>query len=163
MQQLSIESRQLLSFYINHQLPFERFHAKFTFTVAHAQTSAYGQKWLFHCIAAFSPSPCVHANTGQQSAAAIHFLNHVWHYRQPIKKPGWTNVIPYGQTLAFLFKGFGGKGRAKRATISFLAETRGTLARAPRPLAFGDFSEEHRKNYPIGVIEEYTETQKKWA
>ena len=43
------------------------------------------------------------------------------------------NAIPHGQTLAFLFLGFGGKGRAKRATIPFLAEARRTLARAQLP------------------------------
>ena len=92
------------------------------------------KKQLFQCIAVlFSPSLSVHAIVGQQSATAIHFLAHIWHYRQPIKKPEWTNAIPYGQTLAFLFLGFGDKGRAKQATIPFLAEARQALARAQLP------------------------------
>jgi hypothetical protein len=67
---------------------------------------------------------------GQQSAVAIHFLASVQHYHQPIKKQGWRNAIPYGQTLAFLFWAFGGNKQAKRYAIPFLAEARRTLARA---------------------------------
>ena len=97
------------------------FHAKLTFTVVHAQTSAYGQK-VTHSTAwvVFSPSLCVHANLGQQSAAAIHFLDHVRHYHQPIKNKGWTIAIPHGQTLDFLFKGFGGHGQPNAPQFSFL-------------------------------------------
>jgi hypothetical protein len=114
--------------------PFELINAKLTFTVVQAKTSAYGQKTT-HSTAwvVFWPSLCVHANLGQQSAVAIHFLDHVRHYHQPIKNKGWTNAIPIGQTLDFLFKGFGGKRRAKRATIPFLAEARSTLACAQLP------------------------------
>jgi hypothetical protein len=59
-------------------------HARNTFTVVRAQTPAYDQKATHSnaWVALFSPSLSVHAIMGQQSAAAIHFLAHIWQYHE---------------------------------------------------------------------------------
>ena len=83
--------------------PLESFCARETFTVVHDQTSVYGQKTTHSnaWVVLFSPSLCVHANLGQQSTAAIHFLDHVWHYHQPKKRKGGRTPSLSGRPLLF--------------------------------------------------------------
>ena len=97
------------------------FHAKLTITASTLKLrhTAKKQPTPLHGLFFFAVAVCA-CEPGQQSAAAIHFLDHVRHYHQPIKNKWWTNTIPIGQTLDFLFKGFGGHGQPNAPQFPFL-------------------------------------------